>query len=159
MKSVHYLAGVVKVYREAIDAWYRDPMTFSVQKHWLRELAAISHRGYCTGFYFQERDQTASNLDNLVHPGYLFVARVLGPAADGGARVLVKNKIVSGQRVHILSPGLPAREDAIQKITDEYGVSRKVAQPGANVTLHTDTPLSRLDLIRCPVKDLKTELP
>ena len=86
MKSVHYLAAVVNVYREAIDAWYRDPGAYTVQPHWLSELAAISHRGYSTGFYFRDRSQTASNLDNLVHPGCRFVAQALGPVAGGGAR-------------------------------------------------------------------------
>ena len=41
----------------------RDPQAFRVQEHWLTELAAISHRGYCTGFYFGDPDQTAANLD------------------------------------------------------------------------------------------------
>jgi putative protease len=83
MKSIHYLAGVVKVYREAIDAWYRDPVAYQVQQRWLTELSAISHRGYCTGFYFNDPDQTAANLDDVIYPGYTFVAKVL---TDGPGR-------------------------------------------------------------------------
>ena len=157
MKSVHYLAGVVKVYREAIDAWYRDPNGYEVKSDWLAELAAISHRGYSTGFYFSDADQTKSNWDNLVHPGHRFVAQVVGPAASGGAKVLVKNKILAGQRVNVLSPGVPAREDVIRAITDEYGTSQALAQPGSTVTVHTDTPLRRMDLIRSPVADARDE--
>jgi len=158
MKSVHYLAGVVKVYREAIDAWCRDPHAYAVKTHWLSELAAISHRGYSTGFYFGDRGQTASNLDNLVHPGYRFAAQAIGPAADGGMRVLVKNKIVAGARINVLSPGVPAREDVIRKIADAYGIARPLAQPGSVVAVHTDSPLQRLDLIRCPAESDATEL-
>jgi len=159
MKSVHYLAGVVNVYRQAIDAWYHDPRAYTVKKHWLAELSAISHRGYATGFYFADADQTKSNLDNLVHPGHRFVAQVEGPAAGGGARVLVKNKILAGQRVDVLSPGVPAREAVIRKITDDYGPPRSLAQPGSRVTVHTDTPLKRLDLIRCPVEAVEKDPP
>jgi putative protease len=72
MKSIHYLAGVVKVYREAIDAWYENPETYRVRKRWLKELAAISHRGYCTGFYFGDPQQTAANLDDA-HPARISV--------------------------------------------------------------------------------------
>jgi putative protease len=75
MKSIHYLAGVVKVYREALDAWYENPETYRVRKRWLKELAAISHRGYCTGFYFGDPQQTAANLDDAIRPGYRFVAK------------------------------------------------------------------------------------
>ncbi|WP_372679096.1 U32 family peptidase [Desulfosarcina sp.] len=148
MKSIHYLAGVVKVYREAIDAWYRDPDAYRVQERWLAELSAISHRGYCTGFYFGDPDQTAANLDDVIHPGYRFVAKVIENAPDGGVRVLVKNKIVSGEAVDILCPGGPTREDRIQRITDDHGITQSLAQPGSTATLYLGLPPRRLDLIR-----------
>jgi putative protease len=85
MKSIHYLAGVVKVYREAIDAWYEDPDAYRVQNRWIKELAAISHRGYCTGFYFGDPQQTAANLDDVIQPGYRFVAKVIKKDPDGGS--------------------------------------------------------------------------
>ena len=148
MKGIHYVASAVKVYREAIDAWYHDPNAYEVKGHWRAELTAISHRGYGTGFYFEDPHQTASNLDNLVHPGRRFVAQVEGPGAGGGAKVLVKNKIIAGDRVEVLSPGVPAWEEVIRKITDHYGTPQRLAQPGSNVTVYTDTPLKRMDLIR-----------
>ena len=148
MKSIHYLAGVVKVYREAIDAWYRDPDAYRVQEHWLAELSAISHRGYCTGFYFGDPDQTAANLDDVILPGYRFVAKVLERTPDGGARVLVKNKIVSGDAVDILCPGGPTREDTIQRIANDHGITQSLAQPGSTATLYLGLPPRRLDLIR-----------
>ena len=148
MKSIHYLAGVVKVYREAIDAWYRDPDAYRVQERWLAELSAISHRGYCTGFYFGDPDQTAANLDDVIHPGYRFVAKVIENLPDGGVRVLVKNKIVSGEAVDILCPGGPTREDRIQRITDRHGITQPLSQPGSTATLYLGLPPRRLDLIR-----------
>jgi len=148
MKSIHYLAGVVKVYREAIDSWYRGSDAYRVRKHWLAELSAISHRGYCTGFYFGDPDQTAANLDDVIHPGYRFVAKVLAKAPDGGVRVLVKNKIVAGDEVDILYPGGPARKDTIRRIVDPHGLTRTVAQPGSTVTLYLGRPPEPLDLIR-----------
>lgn len=148
MKSIHYLAGVVKVYREAINAWYRDPEAYRVQERWLAELSAISHRGYCTGFYFGDPDQTAANLDDVIRPGYRFVAKVLENVPDGGVRVLVKNKIVSGEAVDILSPDGPTREDTIQRIADRHGTTQSMAQPGSTATLYLGLPPERLDLIR-----------
>jgi putative protease len=157
MKSIHYLAGVVKVYREAIDAFYRDPGGWQLQPHWLTELAAISHRGYCTGFYFGDPAQTEANLDNLVHPGYRFVGKVVGDAPGGGARVLVKNKIRTGDAVDVLTPSGPTRADRIRRIVDEYSLSQPLAQPGSTVTVHLGTQPRRLDLIRCPAGNPQPE--
>jgi putative protease len=148
MKSIHYLAGVVKVYREAIDAWYQDPDAYCVKKRWLTELSAISHRGYCTGFYFGDPDQTAANLDDVVYPGSPFVAKVLATAPDGGVRALVKNKIVSGDAVDVLGPDGPTWPDTIQRIVDDHGTTQSLAQPGATVTLHLGRRPAPLDLIR-----------
>lgn len=159
MKSIHYLAGVVKVYREAIDAWYRNPETYRVKERWLAELAAISHRGYCTGFYFEQTDQTAANLDNLVLPGYRFVAKVIGKSTGGGARVLVKNKILAGDTLDVLSPGVATRTDRIEKIVDEYGMQQSLAQPGTTATIHLKTQPERLDLLRHPTNPAVAETP
>ena len=156
MKSIHYLAGVVKVYREAIDCWYNDPDHYQFQPRWLTELSAISHRGYCTGFYFSDAAQTAANSENLIVPGHRFVAKVLQDAdAAGGVRVGVKNKIHAGETVDVLSPGVSTRPDRIIKITDETGLSQPLAQPGTTVTLYLEIPPKRLDLIRMPTDALK----
>ncbi len=148
MKSIHYLAGVLNVYREAIDSWYLDPDAYRVQDRWLADLSAISHRGYCTGFYFGDPDQTAANLDDVIHPGYRFVAKVIDKTPDGGVRVLVKNKIISGDVVDILSPGTPTRKDTIQGILDEHGITQTLAQPGSTVILYLHQQPETLDLIR-----------
>jgi U32 family peptidase len=150
MKSIHYLAGVVKVYREAIDAWYSDPESYRVQERWLAELAAISHRGYCTGFYFDDPDQTAANLDDIIDPGFRFVGKVIGRQPDGGARVQVKNKFYAGDALDVLSPRVPARRDRIERIMDAYGTAQPLAQPGTTVTVYLEAAPERLDLIRCP---------
>jgi putative protease len=148
MKSIHYLAGVVKVYREALDAWYAAPDAFRVRNRWIEEMAAISHRGYCTGFYFGDPQQTAANLDDVIRPGYRFVAKVTGRTPDGGAEVLVKNKIVSGDTVDILTPGAPTRSDTIERIVDRHGMTQPLAQPGSTVTLYLRRPPGALDLLR-----------
>jgi putative protease len=63
-------------------------------------------------------------------------------------RVLVKNKIVSGEAVDILFPGGPTREDTIQRIADDRGITRSLAQPNSTVTLYLNRPSEPLDLIR-----------
>ena len=50
MKSMHYVATVVSVYRQAIDAYFADPDNFKVQDRWNVELCKVSHRNYTQGF-------------------------------------------------------------------------------------------------------------
>lgn len=54
MKSVNYVAGVVKIYRQAIDSYFADPKNFSVRPEWLAELDKIAHRPYTTGFFLPD---------------------------------------------------------------------------------------------------------
>ena len=38
MKSIHYVATVISVYRKVIDAYCADPENFQIKKEWLEEL-------------------------------------------------------------------------------------------------------------------------
>ena len=38
MKSVHYVASVIKVYRQAIDSYYEISHDYQVKKEWIEEL-------------------------------------------------------------------------------------------------------------------------
>ena len=62
--------------------------------------------------------------------------------------MLVKNKIVCGDAVDILTPGAPTRKDTIQRIVDGHGVAQSLAQPGSTVTLYLHRAPQALDLIR-----------
>jgi len=50
MKGIHYVAGVTRVYRSALDAYRQDPEGFRFRPEWLEELKRLSHRDYTTGF-------------------------------------------------------------------------------------------------------------
>lgn len=53
-KSIHYVASVVKTYREALDECLKDPNGYVVKKRWIDELDTVEHRPYTTAFYGQE---------------------------------------------------------------------------------------------------------
>lgn len=51
-KSSYYVAVVTNAYRSAVDAYLQQPEGF-VLPEWIREeVYKVSHRGYCTGFFF-----------------------------------------------------------------------------------------------------------
>ena len=66
MKSVHYVASTVKVYREAIDTlWEQGEEAFQARlPEWLEEMEKVSHRDYSAGFLFGKPGAQAHNLVN-----------------------------------------------------------------------------------------------
>ena len=56
MKSVNYVAGVVKIYRAAIDSYFDGD--FKIRGEWLDELNKMAHRPYTTGFFLGDGDQS-----------------------------------------------------------------------------------------------------
>ncbi len=105
MKSVHYVASVVKAYRMALDAACAGT-PYEVREEWIEELGKVSHRAYTTGFFFgktTEEDQIyglssyeqTSDFVGLVH-SY--------DAESGLATVEQRNNMKLGQEIEIFQP-------------------------------------------------------
>ncbi len=58
MKSINYVAGVVKVYRAAIDSYFENPEAFEIREEWSDELDKVAHRPYTTGFFVSDGEPT-----------------------------------------------------------------------------------------------------
>ncbi|MDY6906019.1 MAG: U32 family peptidase [Thermodesulfobacteriota bacterium] len=149
MKSIHYLAATVKVYREAIDTCYASPADYKARQSWREELAAINNRGFCTGFYFGNPDDGAIN-DNGSRTvnDRVFVAKVMEKTEDGVVGVQVRNKLFRGDSVEILTSTGPVKTDVVQTIIDETGQHVDFAQPNSLVRLGLSSAYQPNDLIR-----------
>ncbi|MGA3601059.1 peptidase U32 family protein [Lysinibacillus agricola] len=51
MKSIHYVATVVSVYRKVIDAYCADPDNFKIKREWLEELDKCANRDTAEAFF------------------------------------------------------------------------------------------------------------
>ena len=145
MKGINYLATCVKVYREAIDAYYEDPDTYRTRPEWINELNRLSHRGYCTGFYFGDPDQVQANSQNLLNPGSTFVGKIL-EIDSAKVRVDVRNKFSKTDSLEIFGRQGSSRPTEILTMTDLDRVPVDLAQPGSRVWLDLSE--------RCEVNDL-----
>jgi U32 family peptidase len=151
MKGINYLASCVKVYREAIDAYDEAPAEYSVHPSWLQELTHISHRTYCTGFYFGDPDEIAPNYQNTFPPTVqTFLGKILDTVEDQEVVLDARNKFFAGESVEILPARGPAREDRILSLRDESGTSIPFAQPNQLVRVKMGGNYSPNDLIRRP---------
>jgi putative protease len=149
MKGINYLASVVKVYREAIDACMAAKgKPYSVRPDWREALAGVNHRGYCTGFYLGDPGQTV--------PSYVgpeggirqdFAGKVLQRLSATDILLDVRNKITAGAAVRVLSAAGPPRPDVIRRIAAEDGGDAPHAKPGSRPIITLDHGAHPLDLI------------
>ena len=149
MKGINYLASVVKVYREAIDRYFQDPEGYSARPEWLIELAKISNRGYCTGFYFDDPQQVVPDYEFIKNiDTHLFVGKILAVHDDGRTLMEVRNKCRAGDQVEILSPRQAVRNTSIGTMQDEEGKPIEIARSGTCVYPNLGLKTSPNDLIR-----------
>jgi putative protease len=148
MKGINYVASTVKVYREAIDSYYENPDGFKIQKYWIDELNNISHRGYCTGFYFGDPEQISPNFEYNLNSGLLFVGKIIETSGPQNVNIDVRNKVFKGDAVEVLTKKGPSRKDRINQIIDQNGKPLSFAQPGSSVTIFLNSDYLPNDLIR-----------
>lgn len=131
MKSIHYIATVVSVYRKVIDAYCSDPDNFKIKQEWLEELDKCANR------------ETASSFMEGEIPGYkqqMFGNHTVKTRFDFAGLVLDYNeetKIVTMQQRNFFKPGDeveffgPEIENFTQKIGtiwDESGKELEAAR-------------------------------
>lgn len=148
MKGIHYAATVVKIYREAIDAYYADPDGYTVQPYWQQELDKITGRGYGTGFYLGGDEEPGQSFDAPRMSPFILVGNVVEGIDNRSAWVEVRNRIRQGDRVEILNPKGPPQVTTIGAIWDREGNLLPIAQSGSRVRLDLSVTCHRLDLLR-----------
>jgi putative protease len=148
MKGIHYLATVLKVYREAIDAYVKNPSRYHTDPVWAHELSKISHRGYSTGFYLGDPDQITPNRDGAAVKGQPFLAKVLSEHNDGNVLVDVRNRIRTNDRIEILSAHKPLQMDSIKQIYNLDQAEVEFAHPGTKALIRLKTDVSPYDMLR-----------
>ena len=149
IKGINYTASTVKVYREAIDTYYENPANYKIKAHWIEELAQISHRGYCTGFYFGYSDEISPNYTKSIFPpSHILIGKVVEKSDPRSVVLDVRNKFYQGDSIQVLTQTGPAREDKIEDIFDENGQHISVARPGSRTRIILNRGGSPNDLIR-----------
>lgn len=153
MKSVHYVATVIKVYREAIDSYFAAPAAFKIRQEWLDELQKVSHREYTTGFYFNkttEKDQIYTSSSYIQTHDFIGLVKEYNPDTKL-ALVEQRNNMKVGEEIEIMQPGA---EDFVQVITAMYDAEGNAIQvaphPQQLVTMPMSKPVRPYAMLRRP---------
>lgn len=135
MKSLYYVAAVTRVYRAALDAWRDDPEQYQRDPRWLRELDAVSHRPYGTGFLFGDEDAFVNSEDSHYLRDCDFVGLVKEQDESGSWLVEGRNRFQAGDRIELIGPEMRQTELVFAEATSKAGEVVTTVQPNALVRM------------------------
>lgn len=147
MKGINYAAGVVKVYREAVDA-LGGQTDRRVRERWLRELSMFSSRGFTSGMFFGRQPDRDYNFDE---ESYRMSHELVGVVleVDGeDARIGLKNRLDRGDRLEFLSPGLEEIFFEVNNIRNEENYGIDTARNQDIILMKVPIGVRKNDLIR-----------
>lgn len=145
MKTEYYVAHVVNAYRHGIDG---DVPLELLEK----ELDAISHRPYNSGFYFGELVHNHYN-DGLYHYSCTFGGTALEDAKDGRLKVMQRNYFEIGDTLEILSPDSLGISFEVTSIINENGEEvQSACHPQETVFINCPANVKKDDIIRVRCK-------
>ncbi len=131
MKSIHYVATVVSVYRKIIDEYCKDPDNFEIKGEWLEELDKCANRDTAPAFFegvpgFKEQMFGVHNKKNT---NYEFVGLVLDYNEETQIVTLQqRNHFKAGQEIEFFGPEISNFKQVVGTMWDEKGNEMDVAR-------------------------------
>ncbi len=147
MKGINYCATVVRVYREALDRFFDDPVNYRCRPEWLEELCKISHRGYTTGFFLG----TPRDIDHEYHSRYSRSHDIVGiveSSTNGTTFIGVKNRMETGETLEFISRGMEINSHLLVEMNGEKGEALQVAHPNQRIRVKVPFNTAVFDLVR-----------
>jgi putative protease len=151
MKSIHYIATVVSVYRKVIDAYCADPDNFVIKQEWLDELDKCANRDTAPAFFegipgYKEQMFGIHSKKT----DYEFAGLVLDyDEATKMVTLQQRNFFKPGDEVEFFGPEIENFTHVIDKIWDEDGNELDAARhPLQIVKFKMDRPVFRYNMMR-----------
>ncbi|GIP50441.1 protease [Paenibacillus sp. J53TS2] len=151
MKSIHYVATVVNVYRQAIDAYMADPDHYVLKPEWIEEINKAANRPLNTGFFYDTPDHE----DHIYEPEekaapYDFAGLVMEyDETTGMATIQQRNHFKPGQEVEFFGPGGTFFKQTVGTLYDEAGNELDAARhPLQRIKMKVEQPVSYFDMMR-----------
>lgn len=122
-KSAYYTAVVTNAYRAAIDAVKNgeEIPTWAVE-----EVYKVSHRQYCTGFYFNRNDAAQYYENSGYIREYDFVG-VVDSCENGRVNITQRNYFTVNDELEVLSPGKKPVKLEIPYLLNSKGEQTQIA--------------------------------
>ena len=147
-KSSYYVSVITNAYRKAMDIYKADPKHFTLPQ-WLKdEVFKVSHRAYCTGFFFGHPKE-CQYYENGGYIREYDVIAIIQECKDGRIYAVQRNKFNKGDEVEILPPdGEPVIMTA-EHIFDEWNNEIDTANHAAmKLSIQSDLIFPKNSIIR-----------
>ncbi|WP_238473755.1 peptidase U32 family protein [Paenisporosarcina cavernae] len=156
MKSIHYIATVVSVYRKVIDGYFDNPESFEILPEWVEELAKCANRETASAFfenepgYEQQMFGVHSKKNDIDFVGFV-------QSYDHETKMVTvqqRNKFNPGEKVEFFGPEIDNFEITIDTIYDDKGnVVESANHPLQVIQFKCDHPVYPMNMMR---KELQT---
>ncbi|MBO0383503.1 peptidase U32 family protein [Staphylococcus haemolyticus] len=156
MKSIHYIATVVSVYRKVIDAYAEDPENFKINPEWLKELDKCANRDTAPAFFEGTpgyEEQMFGVQQNKKSP-YDFCGLVIDyDETTQIATIQQRNHFKPGQEIEFFGPEIQSFRQVIDAIYDEEGNSLDAARhPLQIVQIKVNHPIYPKNMMRKEIR-------
>lgn len=155
MKTALYVATVTRVYRMAIDDYYKGEEYYKSRiPYYNSEIAKCTYRQYTTGFFFSKPDETTQIYDsNTYNKEYIFLGLIGQEKSTGVYQIEQKNKFNVGDQVEILKEDGTVVYTTVKSIMDIEGKFQESApHPKQILYVELCPGLEMYDVIRIPAK-------
>ena len=141
MKSTYYTAATALAYRQAVDAYCKDPENYRFSPELVRILESVTHRKYDTGYFFDKPIENAKTVDE---PGYITERPYFGIVSEynaetGFAKLIQKNKTVCGDTVRFLTADGDKESFRITELYDKE-MQNIISTPHPKMEFYIKTP-------------------
>ncbi len=151
MKSIHYVATVVNVYRKIIDEYKQNPNNYILQQTWIDEIWKAAQRSLTTGFYYHtpsDKDQLFGKPERL--PKYDFAGLVLDYDPQTKlATIEQRNYFKIGDDIEFFGPKMHLFKQTIKEIysIDDEPLT-EARHPMMKVKVKVDQPVNTYYMMR-----------
>ena len=144
MKSAYYAAIVTNAYRHAVDSAIRGE---ALDPIWVEETEKLSHRPYCTGFYYGYPGQHYSKASYLSEADVAAVVE----NCDGNGRALLtqRNKFYKGDELELIGPDIKPVKFTVEHMYNAEGEEiEDTRHPVMEIHMTLPCPAPRLSIVR-----------
>lgn len=149
MKSAYYTAVTTNTYRIALDHFLSGKSYNAKELN--KELSSVSHREYCTGYFYDKgnlQSNLASNSGYIGEQSYLCSVKSFDPVKMQ-ALCVQNNKFTPEEQCEYITPGSTGKSVNVFRMYDINGNEiESCPQPKMEFFISTDTILHEGDLIR-----------
>ncbi len=121
-KSAYYVSIITNAYKMAVDHYKKNTNNFSLPTWISEEVYKVSHRKYCTGFFFGHPNDSQYYETGGYIRGYDVVG-VVDKCENGYIYATQRNKFLKGTTLEIISPKQQPKKIVATEIFNEKGES------------------------------------